>query len=143
MTDPISRYLGDDHERCDRLLAACETVARRGGALPEAASALAEAMDRHFRLEEEMLFPELEAAHPGAAGPTGVMRMEHRQMRQLLADLTTAAAAGDRDDCTGILETLHLVGQQHNAKEEGILYPMADSVLAPGREALLGRMQAA
>jgi iron-sulfur cluster repair protein YtfE (RIC family) len=143
MTDPITRYLGDDHDRCDHLLAACEHAARQGGGLSEAAVALAEALERHFRLEEEMLFPELEAAHPGAGGPTSVMRMEHRQMRQLLADLAEAAAAGDRLECAGILETLHLVAQQHNAKEEGILYPMADAALGPQRDDLVGRMRAA
>lgn len=143
MTDPITRYLGDDHDRCDHLLAACEHAAREGRSIAEAAAALAEALERHFRLEEEMLFPELEAAHPGAGGPTGVMRTEHRQMRQLLADLGEAAAVGDSVECAGILETLHLVAQQHNAKEEGILYPMADVALGPQREDLVERMRAA
>jgi hypothetical protein len=32
MTDPITRYLGDDHDRCDHLLAACEHAPGRAAA---------------------------------------------------------------------------------------------------------------
>lgn len=143
MTDAISRYLGNDHDHCDRLLAACESAVRGGTGLTEAAAALAGALERHFRLEEEILFPRIEAASPGAAGPTRVMRIEHRQMRALLLALADAVADADREECLGILETLHMVAQQHNAKEEGILYPLADAVLAPGLEDLVVRMRAA
>jgi iron-sulfur cluster repair protein YtfE (RIC family) len=86
-------------------------------------------MEDHFRFEEETLFPPLESASPMASGPTGVMRGEHLQMRRLLAELTEAARARDAGECLGLLETLHLVVQQHNAKEEAILYPMADRAL--------------
>ncbi len=51
-------------------------------------------------------------------------------MRQMLGDLLAATQARDQDDCLGVLDTLHLVIQQHNAKEEAILYPLADRTLA-------------
>jgi hemerythrin-like domain-containing protein len=76
-----------------------------------------------------------------AAGPTGVMRMEHTQMRRMLDELGAALAARSVDDCLGILETLHLIAQQHNAKEEGILYPMADRTLATEATDLLAQLQ--
>ena len=65
------------------------------------------------------------------------MRMEHEQVRQLLSDLLAAAGAEDATDCVGIIETLHMVVQQHNAKEEGILYPIADRALEDQAAALL------
>jgi hypothetical protein len=40
------------------------------------------------------------------------------------------------------VETFNLLAQQHNAKEEGILYPLADGVLAGGADGLVARMRA-
>jgi hemerythrin-like domain-containing protein len=145
MPDTISRYMADDHRRCDQLLAACETAIASSAwtAADGAAAEYREAALRHFTLEEELLFPEVEQANPGAGGPTSVMRMEHRQIRQLLDDLAADLEARDRDSCLGILETLHMLTQQHNAKEEGVLYPMSDLALAGTAEGLVARMQGA
>ena len=145
MKDPISIYLTADHHRCDHLLAACEAAvsAAAWATAEESASGLRDALLHHFTIEEDVLFPAVERASPVAAGPTGVMRTEHRQMRYLLDELTLAIRARDRAACLGNLETLHLLGQQHNAKEEGILYPLADEALRDTAEALIGRMRAA
>lgn len=140
MTDAIARFLSDDHHHCDQLLAACEAALSGRRSATASAKALIEAMERHFRREEEVLFPELEEANPMARGPTGVMRIEHQQMRQLFADLGEAVAAGDPEAGLGVLETLHILIQQHNAKEEGILYPLADAAL-PG-DRMTERLQA-
>jgi len=43
----------------------------------------------------------------------------------------------------GSAETLLITMQQHNYKEEQILYPIADRILAPTRDAVLAAMQAA
>jgi iron-sulfur cluster repair protein YtfE (RIC family) len=144
MKDPISSYLSADHRRCDHLLAACEAAvsAAAWAAADECATGVRHALQRHFDLEEEMLFPAVERASPAAAGPTGVMRTEHRQMRYVLDELTSAVRARDRAACLGNLESLHMLGQQHNAKEEGILYPLADDALRDSAEALVGRMRA-
>ena len=40
-----------------------------------------------------------------------------------------------------MIETLHMIGQQHNAKEEGILYPLSDRSV-PQSDDLVRRMQA-
>lgn len=141
MTDPISAALTEDHHRCDRLLALVERATGDGdwAAVGREAAQFRDAMESHFRFEEEVLFPSLEGRLPMAAGPTGVMRMEHAQMRRMLEELAAAVASRSADDCLGILETLHLVIQQHNAKEEGILYPMADRALSPEAPGLLAQ----
>jgi iron-sulfur cluster repair protein YtfE (RIC family) len=109
------------------LLAAAEKVAgaAKWEVLVTQVNAFAQATEVHFRLEEEGLFPALDSAAPGAAGPTSVMRMEHQQ------------------ECLGLMETLHLLIQQHNAKEEAILYPLADRTLGERSDALLGERGAA
>lgn len=138
MAQVLLRALTDDHRRCDSLLAAAETATTGNDwdAIVHEAEVFREAMERHFEFEEQRLFPQLEARVPMAAGPTGVMRMEHQQMRQLMAELANAARMQDKGACIGALETLHMVAQQHNAKEEAILYPMADEALQGQAEAM-------
>jgi hemerythrin-like domain-containing protein len=139
MPESIAETLTADHRHCDRLLALAESAAGTGNwdmATAEARG-FERAMEHHFRFEEQTLFPSLEAAAPMATGPTGVMRMEHRQMRQMLGDLLAATEARDQDECLGLLDTLHLAIQQHNAKEEAILYPLADRSLASDAQDLL------
>ena len=62
-------------------------------------------------------------------GPTQVMRMEHQQMRDLLDQAQAAIMAGDAEEYMGQAETLLIMMQQHNMKEENILYPMCDQHL--------------
>jgi hemerythrin-like domain-containing protein len=75
-------------------------------------------------------------------GPTQVMRMEHVQMRALMDDAAAALANGDADDYLGLAETLLIMMQQHNMKEENILYPMCDQHLAAETPELLARLEA-
>jgi len=96
-------------------------------------AAFREALEAHLTLEEERLFPALEEAEPHALGPTGVMRQEHRHMRALAEELAQALAARERDRYLGAAETLLVLMQQHNAKEEHVLYPMSDRLLGPER----------
>jgi iron-sulfur cluster repair protein YtfE (RIC family) len=133
MSCVITEAFTDDHHRCDLLLAQAE---RRIGAkdwpgADAAARDLGAALERHFRLEEEQLFPALALVFKVAEQPIEVMVGEHTQMRALLADLDEAVAARDQAACLGIVETLHFLIQQHNFKEEGVLYPMADGALPP------------
>ncbi|NCA72871.1 MAG: hemerythrin domain-containing protein [Sphingobacteriia bacterium] len=128
MSDSIAQLMTHDHRRCDQLLAVCEQDFSRSNwaGLAESGPAFSAALLGHFDLEEEVLFPELIDANPVAMGPTRVMTMEHQQMRALLDELRLAIEARDRASGLGVIETLHLLVQQHNMKEEGILYPMAD-----------------
>ena len=75
-------------------------------------------------------------------GPTQVMRMEHQQMRNLLARMSEAVSNGDPEEILEVGETMMILMQQHNVKEEGILYPMVDQHLASYREELIERMDA-
>jgi iron-sulfur cluster repair protein YtfE (RIC family) len=139
MPKSIAETLTADHCRCDRHLALVESAAGRDDWVRAVfeARGFERALERHLRFEEETLFPSLETAAPMATGPTGVMRSEHRQIRQLLGDLRATVDARDKDECLGLLDTLHLAIQQHNAKEEAILYPLADRALASKAQDLL------
>ena len=84
----------------------------------------------HLAAEEAVLFPAFEAASGMKNGPTQMMRIEHEQMRELLGQLEAGLAAQDAEGFDGAAETLLILMQQHNMKEENILYPMCDRALA-------------
>jgi len=140
----IEQYLGQDHDRCDELFVAAEQQAAQGDwvAATERLADFLGAIERHFTMEEAVLFPGLETVTGGGMGPTQVMRHEHAQMRGLFSELEQAAAQQDLDGFLGGAETLLVLMQQHNAKEEQILYRMADRVLAGERDTLIGQMEA-
>ncbi len=140
----ILNFLGSDHRACDNLFAAAEE--NMANSNWEHGSKLfdqfCKAMERHFAMEEGVLFPAFEAKSGNTMGPTQVMRMEHEQMRALMRDMKAAVAGGREADYLGLSETLNMIMQQHNLKEENMLYPMSDRVLAESREAVLSGMDA-
>jgi hemerythrin-like domain-containing protein len=87
------------------------------------------------------LFPAFEAASGMAGGPTQVMRHEHAQMRDLLEQMRGALARRAADTFAGAAETLLILMQQHNMKEENILYPMCNNSLASQAEGLGGLLR--
>ena len=58
-----------------------------------------------------------------------VMRGEHEQMRALVSQANDALAVRDKGQFLGLAETLMMLTQQHNMKEENILYPMMDQCI--------------
>jgi hemerythrin-like domain-containing protein len=137
----IRNFMTDDHRHCDDLFAAVEAELANGESTraEQAFSAFSAAMNAHFTAEETLLFPAFEAATGMSCGPTAVMRDEHRQMREQIDAAAAALARGDADAYLGEAETLLILMQQHNVKEEGILYPMCDRQLA-GNVALVDAM---
>jgi hemerythrin-like domain-containing protein len=69
-------------------------------------------------------------------GPTQMMRFEHAQMRDLIEQMERALNGRDGSGFAGAAETLLILMQQHNMKEENILYPMCDRSLATQADAL-------
>lgn len=128
----FQQSLAAQHRSCDAEFVKIEQAAERGDwalASGAAASFVAETQ-AHFLYEEEVLFPALQAAAPMTAGPVTVMCNEHLQMRELFADLIDATRDQDRRLLSDAVDTLLLLMQQHNHKEENILYPIADQVLS-------------
>ena len=68
--------------------------------------------------------------------------MEHEHMRELMQAMATAMAETNQDRYLGLSETLNMLIQQHNLKEENMLYPMSDQVLGGESDSLIHAMQA-
>lgn len=139
-----SQILPAHHRHCDDLFVAAEESADRGdwAVAAPAFEHFREQMKAHFDAEESVLFPAFEAATGTSAGPTEMMRYEHEQMRDLLAQLAAACDAHDGEAYAGVAETLLMLMQQHNMKEENILYPMCDQALGAEAERLGAKLDA-
>ncbi len=127
----IARYLTEEHRKCDLLYARTEeaVVGEEWSRAEEFFKEFKEKTLLHFRKEEEVLFPEFEERTGMVMGPTQVMRHEHAQARELLEKLEEALGRRDREGFLSIGESLMILIQQHNMKEEQILYPLSDQNL--------------
>jgi quercetin dioxygenase-like cupin family protein len=128
--DTVTELLEVDHRRLDEMLIEAKRCAGGGDAARAAAGfrEFRHGLERHIVAEEEVLFPALDRLTGGrAAGPIGVMRAEHAELRRRLAELSAALERGAADAGRRIGE-LNALLFAHNGKEERILYPMADQV---------------
>ncbi len=143
----IANFMHHHHARCDNLFVVAEEAchSQDWAGARSALDAFVDETELHFGAEEEALFPAFEQATGMVSGPTQMMRMEHQQMRSLFAQMANACDAKDVEAFSGAAETLLVLMQQHNMKEENILYPMCDQALPPAEieDVLRGRLERA
>jgi iron-sulfur cluster repair protein YtfE (RIC family) len=127
----IAQYLTEEHRHCDKEYAKAEEAVVAGDweKAKEYFQKFKEDTLLHFRKEEEVLFPVFEETTGITMGPTQVMRHEHAQAKELLSRLEEAINSQDKDTFLSVGESLMILIQQHNMKEEQILYPMSDQHL--------------
>ena len=140
----ISEHMTSEHKRCDLLYLEAEKAVIEADweRAHQQYGKFHQAMKQHFEQEESVLFPDFEQVHGSQEGPTQVMRMEHEQMLSLMDDIQKALEHEDKDEFLGEADTFLVYMQQHNAKEEMMLYPMTDQVLAAQSGEVISRMQA-
>ncbi|MDD5717395.1 MAG: hemerythrin domain-containing protein [Sulfuricurvum sp.] len=127
----ILEFMRDDHRACDHLYTEAEAAVLAKD-LEKAASLFqdfAEATLHHFDMEEKELFITFEKRTGMMGGPTQMMRYEHQQLRTLLESMRLALSENRPNDFFGIGESMMIMLQQHNMKEEQMLYPMIDRAL--------------
>ena len=139
--------LMEEHRIIERMLGDLETAsARLAGGAPVRPGFFLDAAEFvkgfadgcHHRKEEGVLFPAMEAA--GVAregGPIGVMLAEHEEGRRLTGAMRAAAEkleAGSiafRGEVVRNAQAYAALLRQHIAKEDTVLFPMADRLLLP------------
>ena len=141
--ESIVGYMSFDHRRCDGLYADAEAAFNDGN--KELAAELLKAFDigmkRHLGSEENILFPAFTEATGMVGGPVQVMMMEHDQMRGVMQQMTDAMGNNDLDTAFAAGDTMVILMQQHNVKEEGILYPMLEQHAPGGLEETIRNLQ--
>lgn len=130
--DTLGNYLTQDHQRCDLLLRGTEQLVGAGLWLEarREMAAFQYALERHLLIEERIVFPAFESALGHAASPTAAMRAEHLRIRAVAQRLMDAVDAVSAHDFVKHAEALLLTMHLHSEKEEGVLFPMIERVLA-------------
>jgi iron-sulfur cluster repair protein YtfE (RIC family) len=144
-TTQVGRMLDEEHRANLELLSRMEQAIGRAPALTpqitrlllEFAHAMEHDIGRHFRFEEEQLFPRIADAGDGAMA--ALLQEEHEAIREAAAELVPLAreaAAGtiDEEGWDRLrLVTLELVERQvsHIQKETMALLPTLEDVLDP------------
>ena len=140
----VSQYMTPEHRACDTLFAEAESYVA-GGDWEQAETAYMSFANEtllHFKKEEETLFPAFEQQTGSAQGPTQVMIFEHEQVRGLIGKMAEAIESKDKDAYLSLAESMMILLQQHNMKEEQMLYAMCDRVMPPAESgALVEKME--
>jgi iron-sulfur cluster repair protein YtfE (RIC family) len=138
----VTEYMSGDHQEIDALRDAA-VRALQGGDREAAAvhfAAYTRRLERHIRLEEELLFPLFEVRTGISGGPTGVLREEHDELQRVVGEAAEAARVGG----LGFAEALDALAKtvdEHCVREERVLFPMLDRQLLPNeRAALVARL---
>jgi iron-sulfur cluster repair protein YtfE (RIC family) len=134
----LSVVLEREHHEIDSGIEAFIEKLDGGSVQPEPLSAALEALRRHIYLEETFLFPPIREA--GMVMPIFVMMREHGELWRTMGALTDLLV--DRADSEQLRDACHrLLGQleQHNSKEEPIVYPHVDTDLPAQVRAELDR----
>lgn len=128
----ILEILIRDH---DELRNAMTTLAEQGSRAG-GFSQFARDLEEHARLEDELLFAQLEETLPADVGPLPVMRAEHDQIDEGLARLADLDDTGP--DWRTLLNQTFELASLHFAKEERVLFPLASRQVAADRLEDLG-----
>ncbi len=138
----IKEFMSQDHKDCDELFAQMEdAVASKHDDVLSKFEKFYDSLTNHFKMEEMVLFPMFDQKTGMSQGPTQVMVMEHEQMRKLLSSMETAVESSDNDKFFGLSETLMILMQQHNMKEEQMLYSIAQEQLGDDADHIISRMR--
>lgn len=129
--ESISSFLTHDHRACDEEFANMENAvaSENWQEAEEKFNKFTTDLLHHFDMEEQVMFQAFEQKTGMTQGPTMVMRMEHDQMRQIVTQLKEDLDTKNKDHFFGVSESLMMLMQQHNMKEEQMLYAMADAHL--------------
>ena len=141
----VTQVLLEEHRWIERALGVLDEIAARSHASGDLdTSAAADAVNffrsfadrRHHAKEEDHLFPALEPHGLGAtAGPVACMLSEHDRARAEIRAMGEAIAAVENGDDEALQDFLRSASRyafllrDHIAKEDGVLFPLAESVL--------------
>ena len=141
----ICEYLSQEHLRCDRLFAKVEAaVAARDWAAADAQFRIFEqAMSSHIVMEESILFPAFLDAVSNSSAPIGMLRTEHQRLKAIFDRFADALRQRDIREFTLHADSYVLLIHQHSMKEEEMLYPLLDRILADSRGRVVDAMCAA
>ncbi|MFC1603250.1 hemerythrin domain-containing protein [Pseudomonadota bacterium] len=137
----IKDVMTHDHKRCDEIFAQAEEAVTQED-WEKAATLFKEfedAVEHHFIMEETVLFPAY-SQKTNLHSVTEALMNEHMQLRIIIFEAGENIKNKEQEQFLGQSETLLMMLQQHNRKEETKLYGMADSAFRTEADELLTKM---
>ncbi|MCP4494586.1 MAG: hemerythrin domain-containing protein [Gammaproteobacteria bacterium] len=127
----VTEFFTKQHRECDAILEQMEQALNTHdwGLATQKYDAMQQDIFEHLANEEDSLFPMFEEKSGMRGGPVSVMLGEHIEIKALVERIGHAITAQDLDEALDTMETLFMFLQQHNVKEEQMLYPMTDEAL--------------
>ncbi|MCP4188973.1 MAG: hemerythrin domain-containing protein [Gammaproteobacteria bacterium] len=127
----ITEFFSKQHRECDAILEQMEQAlnAEDWTTGAEKFAKMKQDIIDHLANEEEILFPMFQEKTGMQGGPVMVMLGEHVEIKSLIERIDNAITVQDTDEALDTTETLFMFLQQHNVKEEQMLYPMTDEAL--------------
>lgn len=128
--ETLEAALTREHRDIDTGIEEFVAGAEQGDLRSEPLTRAMDALRRHIYLEETILFPPLRAA--GLMMPVMVMLREHGALWDAMAAIDTGLADLEKHDSPAVSSMIEQCRQllalldEHNGKEEPILYPRAD-----------------
>ncbi len=129
----VSAALGSEHSWINDRFETFRQELARGQVDAESLSESLQALHRHIYMEEEILFPLLETR--GLADVTSLLVQEHGDICRF--GNAVVALIRRNAGCRRIqnaFKALHSLLEEHNFKEERVLYPAADQILRQLKE---------
>jgi regulator of cell morphogenesis and NO signaling len=126
----VRSYFEKDHDRLDSLFKEFQRLKRIDFVkAKQNFAAFKFGLQRHIIWEEEILFSLFEQKTGiSNAGPTFVMRQEHKQIGKILEEIHSKVKAADPASEREEEALISILGL-HNMKEENVLYPAIDECL--------------
>lgn len=129
MMNKVLEFMGKDHDRLDNIFEEFRTI--KDTDMGKATTLFHDfkiGLQRHIIWEEKILFPIFEIKRGmHNTGPTAVMRMEHRQIKEFLEKIHDKIVKGEVSGISELENGLLEVMKPHSYKEESIIYPWIDN----------------
>lgn len=140
--ETFGEYLNHDHQRCEQFYVEAEHCVSNN--LWDKGEVFFHqfcyALERHFSMEEKVLFAEFEKVVHGSGSPTNAMRDEHQKVRCVVAMLEDALARRARNAFLGHSDTLRIMMGQHHEVEEEVILPIIERTLFEQRREIIEAM---
>jgi regulator of cell morphogenesis and NO signaling len=92
------------------------------------------ALDPHSEREEGVLFPMMGVYIGTTSGPIAVMEYEHDQAKakihEFLVNANGCQADDEKKNLAALIQSAYFILTEHFAKEENVLFPMAERMLS-------------
>jgi iron-sulfur cluster repair protein YtfE (RIC family) len=115
--------VASQHHQLDQFHEVFENALARGdaAAAQQSFARFADALEAHFKLEEEVYFPALHGRDGGAAHELGELVREHDALREALDDIHTALRARDLPACDAAIAAWLPRLVLHERREEALM----------------------